>query len=57
MCSVHWRVCATVARHPDSPDTLRRQAMEAMDAFARPDARYSAMVREYLSVVNAETRK
>lgn len=48
------RLC-TVARHPDSPDTLRREAREAMDAFARRDARYSAMVREYLSVVDAQT--
>ena len=48
------RLC-TVARHPDSPDTIRREAREAMNSFARPDARYSAMVRDYLSVVDAET--
>ena len=45
-------LCA-VARHPDGPDTLRREAREAMDSFARPDARYSAMVRDYLSVIDA----
>ena len=44
-----------VARDPEQSDTLRRQASDAMDSFARPDARYSAMVRDYLSVVDAMT--
>ena len=48
-------ILSKIARHPDCPDTLRREAMEAMDAFARTDARYSAMVCEYLSVVGADT--
>ena len=48
------RLCDIVS-DPDSPDTLRRQAMEAIDAFARPEARYSAMARDYLSAVDAGT--
>lgn len=40
---------STVARHPDVPDTLRRNAREMMDSFARADARHSAMARDYLS--------
>ena len=42
----------TVARHPDQPDTLRRKATDVMNSFARPDARYSAMVRDYLSAID-----
>ena len=45
----------TVARDPDVPDILRREAREKRDSFARPDARYSAMARDYLSPVDAET--
>ena len=48
------KVLCAVARHPDGPDTLRREATEVMDSFARPDARYSAMARDHLSVVDAE---
>ncbi|MCY3818414.1 MAG: hypothetical protein OXH52_03480 [Gammaproteobacteria bacterium] len=40
---------SAVARHPEVPDTLRQEAREMMDGFARADARYSAMVRDYLS--------
>ena len=47
-------LCA-VARHPDQPDTLRQNATETVNSFAQPDARYSAMVRDYLSVIDAET--
>ena len=42
------KILSNVAHHPDSPDTLRRGAREAMDSFARPKAGYSAMVRDYL---------
>ena len=47
-------LCA-VARHPDQPETLRRKATEKMNSLAQPDARYSAMARNYLSAVDAET--
>ena len=43
-----------VARDPEQSDTLRRQASDAMDSLARPDAAYTAMVRDCLSVVDAE---
>ena len=49
------KILSSVARHPDSPDTLRRDAREAMDSFARPEAGYSAMVRDYL-MSNAEPK-
>ena len=45
----------TVARHPDQPDILRQEATDVMNSFARPDARYSAMVRDYLSAIDTET--
>ena len=45
----------TVARHPDQPDTLRQEATDVMNSFARHDARYSAMVRDYLSAIDTET--
>lgn len=48
-------VLCDLARHPDIPDALRREAREAMYLFARPEARYSAMARDYLSVINAGT--
>ena len=44
-----------VARDPEQSDTLRRRASDAMDSCARPDAPYTAMVREYLSAIDAET--
>ena len=44
----------SVAGHPDEPDALRRKAKDAMASFARPDARYSAMARDYLSAIDAE---
>ena len=44
----------TVARDPDQSDTLRWRARDEIDSLARPDARYSAMVRDYLSAGDAE---
>jgi uncharacterized protein (TIGR02646 family) len=41
-------ILSNVARHPDSPVTLRRAAREARGSYARPDASFSAMAREYL---------
>lgn len=48
-------ILSNVARDPEQSDTLRRQASDAMDSCARTDAPYTAMVREYLSVVDVET--
>ena len=45
----------TIVSDPDVSDTLRRKAREARDSYARPDASYSAMALDYLSVVDAET--
>ena len=43
----------TVARSPDECDTRRREARDKRDAFARFDARYSAMTRAYLSTIDS----
>ncbi len=44
-----------VARHPDGSDTIPPEVRDAMDSFARPGKRYIAMVRDYLSTIDAET--
>lgn len=49
-------ILSDVARHPDSPVTLRRKAREVMDSSARPDAPYSAMVRGYLMLSTQESK-
>ena len=43
-------LCA-VARYPDICATLRRAARRSVDLFARRDARFSGMARDYLSTV------
>ena len=48
-------ILSNVARHPDSPVTLRRAARKARGSYARPDAPFSAMARDYLSAVDAGT--
>ena len=49
-------LCAIVS-DPHGSDTRWREAREAMDSFARPEARYSAMARDYLSVIKPKTER
>ena len=44
----------TVARHTHGSKTVRRRARDAMKSYARPDARYTAMVRDFISRLDAE---
>ena len=46
-------LCA-VARDPDARDTRRHDARRLVDSFARPDAPFSAMARNYLSAIAGE---
>ena len=45
----------TVVRDLEGRDTLCRNARRTIDSFARPDAPYSAMARDYLIAVDEET--
>ena len=46
------RLC-DIVNDPDGSDTRRREAREAIDSFVRPEARHSAMARDYLSAIDA----
>ena len=48
--SILEHLCA-VARDPDTRDTLRRDTRCLVDSFARCDARFSGMARDYLSAI------
>lgn len=45
----------SVARHPDRPPAVRRGARDAMQSYAQPGARYTAMARRYLNRIHAES--
>lgn len=47
-------VLCAVARHPDICATLRRDARRRVDSFARCDARFSGMARDYLNAIGLE---
>ena len=47
-------VLCAVASDPDRRDTLRRAARCLVDSFARPDAPFSGMARDYLSAIAVE---
>lgn len=47
-------LCAVV-RDPGTREGLRRRARLKIDSFARPDARHSAMARDYLKAIYVDT--
>ena len=47
-------ILCTVACEPSGCETLRHDARTAMDSYLRASAPYSAMVRDYLSAVDAD---